>query len=450
MPCNGSVTSASAVTSARVSGHVAHPLVAPLPRLVPGAGQALRWAALRRLRSQWRGGRLDLTLPSGETVRVGDARGTADARAHVSDDRLFLRMLARGELGAGEAYVAGEWSVTSAAHGANEYTTTATDDLVEVLRVVLRGTGARGIESPLTRLGQLATRRRHRRSANTLAGSARNVHAHYDLGNAFYQLFLDDTTLGYSCGIWPRVSDVHVPPTHAALVASQHAKHEQLCDWLALSPRDHLLEIGCGWGGMAIHAARTRGCRVTAITLSREQQTLASQRVADAGLADRVSVQLRDYRDVAGTFDKIVSIEMLEQVGHDFLALYFSTCARLLAPGGRLAVQSITMPDDRFDTYRTQVDWMQTYIFPGTVIPSLRAIRAALPTSLSIMRSDDIGPDYAPTLRAWRHRFVDALPAVRAQAFDTPFIRTWLLYLAFSEAAFAERTLGDHQLLLAR
>jgi cyclopropane-fatty-acyl-phospholipid synthase len=192
-----------------------------------------------------------------------------------------------------------------------------------------------------------------------------------------------------------------------------------------------------------------RGCRVTAITISREQHALASAAVARAGLADRVAVQLRDYRDLEGQFDKIVSIEMLEQVGYEYLPGYFATCARVLAAGGRLAVQSITMPDDRFEAYRTQVDWMQTYIFPGTLIPSLRAIRAASPP-FTIERSHDLGPDYAPTLRAWRDRFVAALPQIRALGFDTPFVRTWLLYLAFSEAAFAERTLGDHQLLFTR
>jgi cyclopropane-fatty-acyl-phospholipid synthase len=310
------------------------------------------------------------------------------------------------------------------------------------VRVFLRGTGAAGIESPLTRVAQLSSLVRHRRAANTREGSARNVHAHYDLGNAFYRLFLDDETLAYSCAYWP-------DGRTTSLAAAQRAKLDLLCDALELSPRDHLLEIGCGWGGMAIHAARTRGCRVTAITVSREQHELARARVAAAGLADRVAIELRDYRDVSGSFDKIVSIEMLEQVGYEYLPRYFDTCARLLAPGGRLAVQTITMPDERFEAYRSRVDWMQTYVFPGTLIPSLGAIRAAC-APFSLVDSRDIGPHYAPTLRAWRERFVASLPAVRALGFDTPFIRTWLLYLAFSEAAFSERTLGDHHLLFAR
>ena len=407
---------------------VAHPLIVPVPRLYAPASGVLRRLALRRLRAGWRAGHLELALPDGERVQLGGhaPAGTDVPRATVHDDRLFVRLLLRGEMGAGESYVAGEWD---------------SDDLVAVARAFLRATDAGGLESPLTRLAQLPALVRHRRAANTRTGSERNIHAHYDLGNAFYRLFLDPETLAYSCGIWP--------DAHASLAAAQRAKHERLCDWLELSPRDHLLEIGCGWGGMAIHAAATRGCRVTAITVSREQHELAAARVAAAGLADRVEVCYRDYRDLAGTFDKIASIEMLEAVGHEHLPGYFRTCARVLAPGGRLAVQTITMPEERFAAYRRQVDWMQTYVFPGSCIPSLGALRAAAQgAGFQLVRADDIGPSYAPTLRAWRERFAAALPAVRALGFDEPFVRTWRLYLAFSEAAFAERTLGDHQVLM--
>ena len=407
------------VGSRRVPGDVAHPLIAPLPRLLPPAGALLRRAALARLRATWRHHEaLAFELPGGEHVTIGAGRPAARVRVH--DDRLFLRMLLRGEMGTGEAFVARDWS---------------SDDVVGVIRLFLRATGACGFESPLTRLAQLPALARHRRAANTRAGSERNVHAHYDLGNEFYRLFLDDQTLAYSAAIYPAPS----------LAVAQQQKFERLCEQLRLTADDHLLEIGCGWGGMAIHAARTRGCRVTAITVSREQHELAQQRVAAAGLADRVSIEYRDYREVTGSYTKIISIEMLEQVGYERLPLFFATCARVLAPGGRLAIQSITMPDDRFDAYRRCVDWMQTYIFPGTLIPSLGAIRAA--AGMPLVDIHDIGPSYAPTLAAWRERFVAQLPAVRALGFDEPFIRTWLLYLAFSEAAFAERTLGDHQLV---
>ena len=402
-----------------------HPLIVPLPRLLPPAGQVLRWLALARLRAGWTGGRLDLVMPSGERVRIGPP-GPAQACAQIHDDRMFLRLLLRGEMGGGEAFVAGEWS---------------SDDLVGVLRLVLRATRARGVESPLTRLAQLPSLVRHHRAANTLHGSQRNIHAHYDLGNAFYRLFLDPETMSYSCGLFATGA--------TSLAGAQRAKLDRLCELLALAPGDHLLEIGCGWGGMAIHAARTRGCRVTAITVSRQQHELASARVAAAGLADRVDIQYRDYRELHGRFDKIVSIEMLEAVGFEYLEPYFAIAARLLSPGGRFALQSITMPDARFDGYRRRVDWMQTYIFPGSLIPSLGAIRdAAAPAGFRVEACDDIGPDYATTLGHWRRRFLAALPAVTALGFDAPFVRTWLMYLAFSEAAFAERALGDHQLLL--
>jgi cyclopropane-fatty-acyl-phospholipid synthase len=406
---------------------VAHPLIAPIPRLAAPAAAISRRLALRRLHATWAGGRLDLDLPGGERVRLGGS-GAADARARVLDDRLFVRLLLRGEIGAGEGYVAGEWT---------------SDDVVAVARAFLRGTRALGAESALTLVARLPALWRHRRAANTRAGSERNIHAHYDLGNAFYRLFLDGDTLAYSCALFDADA--------TTLAAAQRRKHERLCELLALSSDHHLLEIGCGWGGMAIHAAATRGCRVTAITVSREQHELARARVAAAGLADRVRVEYRDYRDVTGTFDRVVSIEMLEAVGFSHLPGYFATCARALAPGGRLAVQSITMPDERFAAYRRGVDWMQTYIFPGACIPSLAAIHAAAaPAGLVMDSSDDIGPSYATTLRAWRERFEAALPAVRGLGFDEPFVRTWRLYLAFSEAAFAERTLADHQLSFTR
>jgi cyclopropane-fatty-acyl-phospholipid synthase len=443
-----------------MSGAAAHPLVGPLPRIVPQLQRAVRWLALAHLRTSWSGGRLDLTLPSGERVRIGEP-GPAEACLRVHDDRAFVRLVLRGELGGGEAFVAGEWS---------------SDDLVGLLRLVLRATAARGVESPLTRLARLPALARHRRAANTLHGSRRNIHAHYDLGNAFYRLFLDPDTLSYSCALFepaaqpssPAAAPASVaaqpsspaaapasspagPPAAASLADAQRAKLERLCDLLALSPRDHLLEIGCGWGGMAIHAARTRGCRVTAITVSRQQYELAAARVAAAGLADRVEIQYRDYRELDGRYDKIASIEMLEAVGHEYLPHYFAVCARLLPAGGRFALQSITMPDARFEAYRRGVDWMQTYVFPGSLIPSLGAIaRAAVPAGFHIARADDIGRSYALTLQHWRARFLAELPAVAALGFDEPFVRTWLLYLAFSEAAFTERALGDHQLLLTR
>jgi cyclopropane-fatty-acyl-phospholipid synthase len=245
----------------------------------------------------------------------------------------------------------------------------------------------------------------------------------------------------YSCALFesPELS----------LREAQEAKLDSVCRKLELEPDDHVVELGTGWGSFALHAAGRYGCRVTTTTISQEQHAVAVERVREAGLEERVTVLLQDYRDLRGRFDKLVSIEMIEAVGHEYLPQYFAICARLLRPAGRFALQSITMPDARFSAYRRRVDWMQTYVFPGSLIPSLGAIaHAAAPAGFRIERADDLGPDYATTLRMWRERFVAALPEVVKLGFDQPFIRTWLMYLAFSEAAFAEHTLGDHQILL--
>ncbi|MBK9035936.1 MAG: class I SAM-dependent methyltransferase [Myxococcales bacterium] len=411
-------------TSIRPASAAAHPLVVPMPRLIGPVRHAARRLVLGALAAD-SPGRVDLILPDGARRALGaGAQPLATVRVH--DDRAFARMLWRGELGAGEAYTAGDWDA---------------DDLPAALRWFLRATGARGVESAMTRLARLPSLWRHRRAANDRAGSARNIAAHYDLGNRFYQQFLDDE-LVYSCGVWTDAT---------TLAEAQRAKLERLCALAGIGPGDRVLEIGCGWGALALHAARTRGCRVTAITVSPAQLEHAQARAQAEGLADRVRFELCDYRDVRGRFDAIVSCEMLEAVGYEFLPRYFGVVAERLRPGGRAAIQSITMPDERFEAYRRSVDWMQTYIFPGSLIPSLGAIKAALTgTGLALTAAHDIGPEYAPTLAAWRARFTAALPTVRALGFDDTFVRAWTLYLAFSEAAFAERTLADHQLVLTR
>lgn len=407
-----------------------HPLIAPAPPLAaPLAGLARRLVlgALARGARDWRAGRLDLRLPDGATVVIG-AGARADATITVHDDRAFVRAALRGELGAGEAFVAGDWDA---------------DDLPLALRLFLRATAARGVESPLTRLVRLPTLVRHRLAHNDRAGSARNIVAHYDLGNAFYRKFLDEQ-LVYSCARWQDGA--------TTLEAAQAAKLAHLCDLAALAPGERVLEIGCGWGALSLEAAR-RGAHVTGITVSPAQLELARARVAaaPADVAARVELERRDYRDVHGTFDAILSCEMLEAVGHAYLPTYFGQVAARLRRGGRAVIQSITMPDARYDEYRRSVDWMQTYVFPGSHIPSLGAIRAAATAAgLVIERAEDVGPDYAPTLRVWRDRFDAAAAEVRALGFDEPFVRTWHLYLGFSEAAFAERTLGVHQLVLRR
>ncbi len=405
-----------------------HPLAPPLPQLAALLARPGR-RLLRRALAHFDGGHVTVEMPDGEVWTLGNPRAAEHCAVRVDDDRLFARALLRGELGLGESYVAGEWSAS---------------DLVGVLRIFLRNLPALGpaIDSPLARLGRLPERLRHRRSQRGRDRARRNIGAHYDLGNDFYRLFLDSQMV-YSCALFERPG--------ATLEQAQAAKLERLCATLELAPGDHLLDLGCGWGALAIWAARTRGCRVTGVTLSREQYEWARARVADAGLSSRVNIQHRDYRELRDRFDKIASVEMLEAVGEPGLPIYFARVDALLAPGGTAVVQTITMPEERFAAYCRDVNWMQTYVFPGSLIPSLGAIdRALAATRLRVVARDDIGPHYAPTLAAWRDRFRARIADARALGLDAPFERTWELYLAFSEAAFAERTLGNSQLLLRR
>jgi cyclopropane-fatty-acyl-phospholipid synthase len=396
------------------------PITKPLSNLA-------RRVVLSNLASSWRQGQLALQTPDGTTVTLGDAGSPERADVRVNDDAMFWHMLTRGEMGAGEAYMDGAWDA---------------DDLVAVIRLFVRNLDHLELETPLTWLARVPDRIRHVLRANNRSGSRRNIRAHYDLGNDFYSLFLGATWV-YSCALFSRGDET--------LEQAQHAKLDRLYDLLELDESDHLLDVGCGWGELAIRAALTRGCRVTGITVSPAQLELARERAARAGVAERVDFQFCDYRDVAGRFDKIASVEMIEAVGYEYLGDFFRACAARLAPGGRMALQAITMPETRFARYRGETDWMQTYIFPGSLIPSLASLFESI--SASGMRVDnllDIGEHYAPTLRTWRERFTERGDAVEALGFDDRFRRMWTMYLAWSEAAFAEHSLGDAQILIAR
>lgn len=400
-------------------------------RRVPGARRLgltpiAKHLALRAL-DELEGGELRLRLPDGSTRRFGDGAGPA-VSAIVRTDDLFRRIATRGSIGLGEGYVARDWE---------------TDDLPGALELLVRNAEAAANRRPWSTLTRVRELRPHLPASNGLRRARRHVHYHYDLGNELFRLFLDDS-MTYSCAYY----------THAgqSLEDAQQAKLRRLCDRIAIGADDHVLEIGCGWGSFAIHAARERGTRVTAVTISRAQHDLALARVRTAGLEHLVELRLQDYRQVAGRFSKIVSIEMFEAIGERQFGTFFATCDRLLAPGGLVALQVIAVPDQRFARYRKTRDWIQEYVFPGSLIPSLGALTEAMTgaSQLLVHELENIGPCYAETLREWRARFFARLGDVRALGYDERFVRIWEYYLASCEALFRAGSLRDLQLVLTR
>jgi cyclopropane-fatty-acyl-phospholipid synthase len=283
----------------------------------------------------------------------------------------------------------------------------------------------------------------HYLNRNSRNGSARNISAHYDLGNDLYRLMLDET-MAYSCAIYPHEG--------SSLHEAQLAKFDAICRKLDLQPGDELVEIGTGWGGLAIHAASRYGARVTTTTISREQHEFAREKIARLGLGDRITLLLEDYRDLRGQYDKAVSVEMIEAVGANYLDTYLRKCASLLKPGGAMLLQAITIQDQFYEQARRSVDYIQRYVFPGSFIPSVQAISDSLSrvTDFKIFHLEDIGPHYARTLREWRRNFFDNIQSVRAQGYPESFVRLWEYYLCYCEGGFEERQLGDVQLLLTR
>lgn len=369
-----------------------------------------------------------LTVVDGDRTSVhGSTDGpAATVVVHAPD---FYRAVAfGGHIGAAEAFAAGAWS---------------TPDLTAIVRLFVRNREVLdGMETGLARLAQPVRALLHSRNRNTLDGSRRNIRAHYDLGNDFFSEFLDET-MTYSAGIFEAAD--------STLREASLAKYDRLCTKLDLGPNDHVVEIGTGWGGFALHAAGRYGCRVTTTTISAEQHALATARVAEAGLADRVSVLLQDYRTLTGTFDKLVSIEMIEAVGHHYFATYFERCAALLAPHGLGAIQAITIQDRFYESARREVDFIKRYIFPGSCIPSISALtHAAAPTDLRLVHLEDLTPHYAETLRRWRSRFLERWDAIGALGFDEYFKRIWTFYFCYCEGGFDEAVLGSTQLLFAK
>ena len=376
-----------------------------------------------------RHGDIVLADPLGET-RLGEATaGIPSVRMVVHGAGFYRALAGNGSVGAAESYMEGDWDC---------------DDLVGLVRLLVRNRDLLdGMEGGAARLGGWAMQAWHALRRNTREGSRRNIAAHYDLGNDFFRLFLSEDLM-YSSALYAGEDDT--------LEAASTRKLDRICEKLQLSPGDHVVEIGTGWGGFALHAARTRGCRVTTTTISREQHALASQRIAEAGLQERVTVLLSDYRDLQGQYDKLVSIEMVEAIGAHYMQAYFATLGRLLKPDGLGLVQAITIEDHRYAQALRSVDFIKRHIFPGSFIPSIAALLDAKSrsTDLALVHLEDFGPSYARTLHDWRERFTANREQARAQGYDERFLRMWEFYLAYCEGGFLERSIGVAHLLLAK
>jgi cyclopropane-fatty-acyl-phospholipid synthase len=394
----------------------------PEPVVAPTRARIARALFLRAARSL-PAGSLTVVLPDGSAAVAGRP-GSPTLTVHRGD--FFHRLGADGRIGFGEAYMAGDWSA---------------DDLAGALSAFAASLG-RLAPRPFRRIGRMLDRRLPAHEENTLAGAARNIARHYDLSNELFALFLDET-MTYSCAIFEPGD---------TLETAQRRKYETLAELADVGPGHHVLEIGTGWGGMAIHLAATRGCRVTSATISNAQAALARERIAAAGLGDLVEVILCDYREIPEAYDRIVSVEMFEAVGERYWPAFFASCDRYLRPGGAMAMQTITMPHPRYRATRRTYGWVHKYIFPGGLIPSEEALDLAVRSGsgLRVEATSEIGQFYPATLRMWRERFLARADEVAALGFDVTFRRMWEFYLAYCEAGFRTGALGDVQLRLAR
>ncbi len=392
--------------------------------LLAESGRRLALEIARRIRV----GSLTVVLPDGTRRAFGATDSGPAGELHLHDPLAAWQMLLGGEIGAGEGYMDGRWS---------------SPDLPALLKLAALNRDALDLASSWLQLPLRVPKLiAHRARRNTPGRSRANIRAHYDLGNDFYRLFLDET-LTYS-------SAVFATPEQS-LADAQRNKYRILAERASLQPGMHVLEIGTGWGGFALYAAGEVGCRVTTITISEAQHELATRRVREAGLDERVRVELRDYRSVSGTYDAIVSIEMLEAVGAEYFGVFFETCDRALRAGGKMSLQTITLPDVGYQPQRRGVNWIQTYIFPGGLLPSLAEVERSLHgTRLLLTASQDIAGHYARTLATWRRNLLAHREQVKALGLDERFLRMWEYYLAQSEAGFATGLIGDQQIVLEK
>jgi cyclopropane-fatty-acyl-phospholipid synthase len=390
------------------------------------AARALLYSQLKKVRH----GRLHLVDGhSHDSFGAVTDAGPFDVTIRVRDARFYGDAVFAGTTGAGEAYMQGYWDC---------------DDLTALVRLMVVNrdlmndvdSGWSALSAPLFLLA-------HRWNRNTARGSRRNIARHYDLGNRFFELFLDET-MAYSCGIFAGAD--------ATLHAASVAKFDAVCSKLALRPGQNVLEIGTGWGGLAMHAARHYGCRVTTTTISQQQYNLAREKIAREGLAERIDVLLEDYRNLTGRYDALMSVEMVEAVGHQYLDTYFRQCGRLLHANGAMLLQAITIRDQFYAQALKSVDFIKRFIFPGSFIPSVQALVDSIARSsdLKLFHLEDIGPHYARTLKLWRDRLLANQGQMRAQGFPDSFRRMWEYYLCYCEGGFEERQLGDVQMLLTK
>jgi cyclopropane-fatty-acyl-phospholipid synthase len=370
-------------------------------------------------------------VDGGETFTFGKMTNccSLSAKIHVLNPGFYSDIAFGGSIGAGEAYMAGYWY---------------SDNLTDLIQIMARNIDVLdNMESGTASFTRPLQKFLHWLNRNTQSGSRRNIAAHYDLGNEFFRLMLDETMM-YSCAVFAK--------PEMSLYQAQVHRLDMICEKLNLTDSDHLLEIGTGWGGLAIHAAKHYGCKVTTTTISQKQYELARQRIRENGLEHKVTVLLEDYRDLEGKYDKVVSVEMIEAVGLENHATYFNQCSRLLKSGGMMLLQAITIADQRYDYARRNVDFIQKYIFPGGSLPSVTSMMNDITqhTDMRLFHLEDIGPHYATTLRKWHQNVKANLPQIRENGYSDTFLRMWDFYLCYCEGGFMQRTIGTVQMLLGK
>ena len=413
-------------TKTSVIGEHIAPTTTPKPRFLDGLAKR---ALINRL-EQIEHGEIILSEEDHQS-RYGQRtpRCPLSVKINIYDPRFYPEVAFGGSIGAGEAYMAGYWHAS---------------DLTALIRIFLCNRKVLdGMDGGLAWFTIPLQKLLHRLNRNTVNGSQKNIATHYDFGNDFFASFLDETMM-YSNAIFTN-------PT-MTLHEAQLTRLQHICKKLDLKPTDHVLEIGTGWGGFAIYAAKHYGCRITTTTISRAQYDLACERIADAGLSDRVTVLLQDYRDLTGQYDKLVSIEMIEAVGNEYYEAYFAKCSELLKPEGMMLLQAITIADQQYETAKRSVDFIQRHIFPGSCIPSVAAMSHAIAraTDMRIFHLEDIGSHYATTLRVWRHNLHTNWSKIRALGYSDEIFRMWEFYFCYCEGGFTERVIGNVHMLLTK